>query len=112
MELKKDSSKEAPLFVISVGTFEYSSAVQPRLMPLDINIGLLTIHIIFGTSDTNEATFCTHVNHCVVMNVGNIQLHQCIITNNPDILESCIQFDYYNPFYPIHLNCPLNEEKE
>ena len=42
----------------------------------------------FGTSDTNEATFYTHVYSYAVMNVGNLKLHQCIITTNPDIVES------------------------
>ena len=78
-------------------------------MPLDIDNGLLEIHIRFVTSDTNEATFFTRVNSCVGMNVGNPKLHQWIITTNPDIVESYIQFDYENHFDPIHLKCTLDE---
>ena len=44
------------------------------------------------------------------MNVGNIQLHQWIITINPDIVESYIQLYDDNPFKPIFLNCTVGEE--
>ena len=74
-------------------------------MPLDIDNGLPVIHIIFGTSDTNEATFCTHVNSCARMNVGNLKLHQRIITTNLDIVKIYIQFDDENNIDPILLNC-------
>ena len=80
-------------------------------MPLDINNGLLAIHMIFCTSDTNEATFYTLVDSCAGMNVVNIQLRQCIITTNPDIVESYIQFDDENPFDPIRLNFSIGEAK-
>ena len=45
------------------------------------------------------------------MNVGNLKLHQWIITTNPDILESSIKFDDENPFDPIRLNCALDKER-
>ena len=57
-----------------------------------------------------EATFFTHVDSCVGINVGNIQLHQWIITINPDIVESYIQLYDDNPFKPIFLNCTVGEE--
>ena len=76
-------------------------------MQLDIDNGLPTIHMRFGTSDTNEATFFTHVDSCAGMNVGDLKLHQWIIINNSDIVESYIKFDDENPFEPIHLNCAL-----
>ena len=41
-------------------------------MPLDDN-GLPAIHMGFGTSDINEATFCTHFDHCAGMNAGNLK---------------------------------------
>ena len=44
------------------------------------------------------------------MIVGNLQLHQCIITTNLDILESYIYFEDENPFDLIDLNCALGEE--
>ena len=58
----------------------------------------------FGTSDTNEAKFCTPVDSCAGMNIGNLKLHQ-------EIVESHIQFEDDNPFDPIFLNCALDEEK-
>ena len=79
-------------------------------MPLDIDNGLPAIHMQFGTSDTNEATFFTHVDSCAVMNIVNLKLHQWIITTNPDIVEGYIQFDDENHFDSIRLNCALDEE--
>ena len=52
-----------------------------------------------------------HVYSCAGMNVGNIQLQKWIITTNPDIMESYIQFDNENHFEPIHFNFALDEEK-
>ena len=80
-------------------------------MPLDIDNGLSAIHMRFGNSYTNEAIFCTRVNSCAVMNVGNLRLHKWIITTNPDIVESYIQFDDENPFDPIRFNFAFSEEK-
>ena len=64
----------------------------------------------FSTFDTNEATLYTHVDSYAVMNVGNLKLHQCIITTNPDIVESYITFDDDNPFEQICLNCALDKQ--
>ena len=61
-------------------------------MPLDFDNGLPAMHIIFGTSNKNKATCCTHVDFCAVFNVVNFKLHQWIITTNPDIVESYNQF--------------------
>ena len=78
-------------------------------MPLDIDNGLPAIYMIFSTSDTNELIFCTYIDSCEVMNVGSIRIHQLIITTNTYIVESYIQFDDENPFYPIRLNCALDK---
>ena len=104
--------KSIPLFAILPGLFKCSATIQPRPMPLDIDNGLPAIHMQFGTSDTNEATFFTHVDSCAVMNIVNLKLHQWIITTNPDIVEIQIKFDDKNPFDPIRLNCALDEENE
>ena len=77
-------------------------------MSLDPDNGLPAIHMIIGTSDTNEAKLCNHVNSCAGMNVGNIKIHQWIITTNPEILESYIQFDEENRFDTIRLNFALD----
>ena len=91
-------SKKPPLFVISAGIFKCSTKIQPRPLSLDIDNEFLAIHIRFGTSDTNKAAFFTHVDSCAGMNVGNLNLHQWIITTNPYIVEIYIQFDDDNPF--------------
>ena len=77
---------------------------------MNLDNGLLAIHMRFGTSDTNEAIFYAHVYSFAAMNVGKTKLHQCIITTNPEIVESYIKFYDENPSEPIRLNCPLDEE--
>ena len=111
-EILEDISRKTPLFLISAGIFKCSATIQPRQMPLDIDNRLPAIHIRFGTSDTNEATFCSHVDSYAGANVRNLKLHQWIITTNPDIVEIQIKFDDKNPFDPIRLNCALDEENE
>ena len=74
-EIEEDSSNKSPLFLISSGIFKWSYTIQPRTMPLDIYNRLLAIHMIFGTYDANEATICTRVNSCAVMNFGNLKLN-------------------------------------
>ena len=81
-------------------------------MPSDINNGSPTIHMRFGSSDTNEATFSTQDDSCTGMNVGNIKLYQWIINTNTDIVESYIQFDDENHFDQICLNCAHDEENK
>ena len=73
-------------------------------MSLDITNGLPIIYIIFGTSDTNESTFGTHVGSYAGTNVGRLKPLQRIITTNPDTVESYIQFDGENNSDPIQLN--------
>ena len=91
-ELKEEISNKSPLVIISDALFKYSATVQPIPMSLDIDNGLPAIHMIFGTSNMNAETFFTHVNSCPGMNLGNIRLHKLIITTNPDIVDSYIQF--------------------
>ena len=105
-DIKEYISKRASLFVILYRIFEYLSAVQTILMILDLDNGLPTIHMKFGTLDLNGETFFTYVNSCAGMNVVNIQLHQCIITTNSDILESYIQFNEKNLLYQSILFLP------
>ena len=62
-------------------------------MPLDLDNRLPAVHMKFFTSDTNEVTFCMHVDSCEGFNVRNLQLHQWIITTNPYIVESYIELD-------------------
>ena len=78
-------------------------------MSLDLDNGLPEIHMIIRTSNTNQITFFTCVDSCAGMNVGNIQLHQWIITTNIDTVESYIQFYDEKRFGPIYLICALGE---
>ena len=44
------------------------------------------------------------------MNVGNLALHQWIITTKPEIVHNYIQFDDENPFYSIIFKCTLGQD--
>ena len=44
------------------------------------------------------------------MNIGNIALHQWIITNKPEIFHRYIQLDDERPFDPIILNCAIGRD--
>ena len=44
------------------------------------------------------------------MNVGNLALHQWIITTKPEIVHNYIQFDDENPFYSIIFKCTLVQD--
>ena len=66
----------------------------------------------FATLNTNEGTFFTHVNSSKGISVGNIELHQWIITTNIDIVGSYILFNDEEPFDPIRLNCILGEKND
>ena len=111
-EINGDSSNKSPLFVISARIFKCSSTIQPRPITLHLDNGLPAIHMIVGTSDTNEVTFCNRVNSCAGMNSGDLKIYQWIITTNPEIVGINIQFDDKNPFEPIRLNFPLEEENK
>ena len=67
------------------------------------------MHIRFFASDKNEAAFCTNVDFCAGIDIGNIRLYQWIITANTYIIDRYIQFYEDNTFDPIHLNYTLDE---
>ena len=106
---KTDTPPTAPLFVISAGIFECVATEQIRPMPLALDNGLPSIQLRFGNENDKEVSFSTHVDSCAAMNVGNLRLHHWIITTNPNIVESYIQFDDENPFDPIALNCAVDK---
>ena len=90
--------------MISAGVFEFEAAIQPRPMPLELDNSLPEIPFQFGTSDSDEVTFFTHVHLCEAMKVGNLALHQWIITTKPDIFHNYIKG-------PIILNCELGQDR-
>ena len=43
------------------------------------------------------------------MDLGNLKIHQWVITAHPEIVSRYIQYDDENPFEPIQLNCAVED---
>jgi hypothetical protein len=107
--LENDGKPKKPkLFVVSASCFA-SSAKVCRPMPLEMDNGLPAVQFRFGHTDDDEINFSCHVDSCAAMNVGNLRVHQWIITNYPAVVEEYIQFDDENPFDPIQLECAVDD---
>ena len=89
---------KAPFFVISSGVFECAAAIKTWPLTLELDNRLPSIHLQFGTSDADEVTFFTHTYLCAAINVGNIYLHQWIITTNLEFFTNT-----FNLMIKIHL---------
>ena len=74
--------------MIPEGVFKCAAAIQPRSMPLELDNSLPEIPLRFGKSDTDEVNFFTHADLYAAMNVGNLALHQWIITTKPEIVHN------------------------
>ena len=63
-------------------------------MPLDIENGLPGILLKIGqTSYSISPNFFAHIDTCVSMDIGNLLLHQWIITTYPAYVAEYTQFD-------------------
>ena len=101
------------LFVLS-GSLLHTAERVPKMRPIPIAIdnNLPAISVRLGTSDHNEIKFRVHTDSCAAMNVGNLRLHQWVITNHPIVVEKYLQFDDDCPFEPLQLNCAIDEESK
>ena len=79
-------------------------------MPLTINNKLPSINIRFRSSKNHsEISFASHIDSCAAMDVGNIRIHQWVITTHPKIVSHYIQYNYENPFDTIQLNYAVED---
>ena len=46
------------------------------------------------------------------MNVGNLKIHQWVITTEPKIVYPYIQYEYENPFEPIQLSFVVEDHEK
>ena len=85
-----------------------------RPIPLSVDNKLPAIEMRFGTNPDTELQFMCHLDSCAGMNTGNLALHQWVITNHPDIVDSYEECNDANPFHPLMLDCavPTADSKE
>ena len=43
------------------------------------------------------------------MNTGNLTVHNCLMTQHPEIVAEYIQFDDTRPFEPLHLHYAVKD---
>ena len=104
---EETKSKRQRLFVLCGNLLNTVAIPNMRLMPLSLDNDLPSALFRFGTSDNDEIPFPCHLDSCAAMNTGSLVLHQWIITNYPEIVQSYEQFDDNTPFAPISLACAV-----
>ena len=83
---------------------------QIRKMPLDIenNLPGMVMSFLDKLSGSNT-TFLLNVDSCAALNVGNLLVHQYIITRYPDLVDSYEEYSDENPFQPVLLDCAVED---
>jgi hypothetical protein len=99
------SDLDNPLFVITTGIYNMSAGM--RRAPIKTDNQLPCVVLLFKSKEVT-ARFRVHIDSCASLNVGNLGVHQWIMTTYPDIVEEYIQFDDPNAFHPIHLRVATN----
>ena len=100
-------SKRNKLFVLTCQILTTPVTSQPRRIPLTASSELLTINHQFRTHNKNETSFLCHIENYAVMNTGNLHLHEWVVTNNPDLVESYLEFDDSDLSVPLILDCAV-----
>ena len=78
-------------------------------MPLTINNKLPSINIRFRSSKNHsEISFASHIDSCAAMDVGNIRIHQWVITTHPYTFSCYIKYNDEKTFDNIALNCAVD----
>jgi len=79
------------------------------LMPLDVDNGLPGIELWFGNNATEEIGFICHMATCAAMNMGNLSVHQWLMTTHLHLVAEYIQFDDVHSFEPLRLYCAVED---
>ena len=75
---------DAPLFFIGTHIYSYNGITHTCHMPLTADNDLPSINIRFGsTHNHSEISFVSHIDYCATMNVGDLKIHQLVITTHP-----------------------------
>ena len=62
-------------------------------MPITVDNNIPSINIRFGsTQNHSKVMFVSHIDSCAAMNVGNLKIHQWVITIHPEIFSPYIQY--------------------
>ena len=105
---KEDATTKKRRLWITRGVVLSTPSTPPeRAIPLAVNNKLPAIAIRFGSNNDDEVQFLCHIDSCAGMNTGNLLLHQWIITNHPDIVESYEEYNDAKPFVPLRLDVAI-----
>ena len=55
--------------------------------------------------------FNVHIDSCARLNLGNLRLHQWVITKYPYIVKHYLEFGDKDNFEPLALNCAVEDMK-
>ena len=81
-------------------------------MPLALYNNISGIIIKIGNlhnSPSSCQNFLALVDSCAAMNIGNLEIHQWIITKFPEIVAEYIEYNDTNPFQPLKLKVAIQD---
>ena len=78
-------------------------------MPLDVDNGLPSIELWFGTDTTNEISFICHMDTCAAMNTGNFLVYKWLMMQKTDLVTEYIQFNDAHPFESLQLHWAVED---
>ena len=81
-------------------------------MPINIDNGLPAVATRFGVSDEKEMNFNVHLDSCIGLHIGNLNVHKQVITTYPYIVKNYIEFDDNDKFEPLGINCDVDNVNE
>ena len=76
---------------------------------LDVDNGLPGIELWFGKSSSTEIGLLCHLHSCAAMNIGNLRVHQWLMTTYPHFLSEYIQYSDSTSFQPLQLSCVVTD---
>ena len=114
-----DSKKRQSQVVLGKSMFVFRGRVfvatqqndrKIRNMPLEIenNLPGMIMSFLDKPSGSNT-TFLLNVDSCAALNVGNLLVHQYIITKYPELVDSYEEYSDENPFQPVLLDCAVED---
>ena len=81
-----------------------------RDMPLIVSDGLPASEFFLGDYDTHKFPYKFYPASCASMNTDNLLFHLWLVKKYPDIVDPYEYFDDKNPFRPIVLAGPLDND--
>ena len=102
-KFQEDKSSNKPRAFFISGQIILVSENVPNLcaVPLSVSDVSPAAKFFLGNCDAHKVPCRFNLDRCASMNIGNILVHQWLVTKYPEIVDSYEQFDYENPFWTI-----------